>query len=55
MNLHHGDQRGIEIIRFGFLGVENFHLKGSTGNREDRLEEKSLHTVSRRQSSNLQL
>jgi len=35
MDLHDGDKRRIEVIRFGFLGIQDFDGIGSTRDSED--------------------
>lgn len=35
MDLHHSDERGVEVVGFGLLGVKNFDRVRSTGNRKD--------------------
>ena len=35
MDLHDGDKRCIEVIRFRFLGIQNFDRISSTRNSED--------------------
>mmetsp|Transcript_1749 Transcript_1749/g.4731 ORF Transcript_1749/g.4731 Transcript_1749/m.4731 type:complete len:261 (-) Transcript_1749:217-999(-) len=51
MDLHHSDQRRIEIVRLGLLGVQNLHRKCAPGNRENRTVEKirrKLFSIERR-------
>lgn len=42
MNLHHGDERCVEVIAFGLFRVQDLDGVRSTGNREDRAAEEVL-------------
>ena len=35
MDLHDGDERGVEVVRLGSLGVEDLHGEGAPGDGED--------------------
>ncbi len=35
MDLHHGDETGIQVVRLRFFGVENLHWEGSSWDGED--------------------
>ncbi len=35
MDLHHGDETGIQVVCLRFFGVENLHWEGSSWDGED--------------------
>lgn len=35
MNLHDGDETGVQVVRLRFFGVENLHWEGSSRDGED--------------------
>lgn len=42
MNLHDGDEGGVEVVGFGFLGVEDLDGIGTSGDGEDGAAEEVL-------------
>ena len=45
MDLHDGDERGIEVIRLWLLRVEDLHREGTAGNSEDRTSKEVLREL----------